>query len=1166
MSYPIQKRLYTATTVNVRSGPGHLGDSAPAILATLPPGCLCEIIGVKTVADGLTWHPVHIAVNGGDLFGWAAERVGDQPLLVDAPPVSVTAPVAPVIVAPPVIPHPNGSTPAPVSPPSTRTGNRLGFYLQSTDNGDGLWDAIATVQPPVMLLHADAVNDMLLNEVRSFRAPNTFIVGRWYLTNDEQRAMLESPDPEGQGRSLADRILNHDFQKFRKRTADGRLVIDAWMSLNECLPGPASGSYKEDPARYHALYAAYDRFQVAFRNHLMQEKIEAVAFNFAAGNFNDADVFLNHFPQTLATYVWLGFHEYGWPSMKPGEGASAAGIYRKVMAGIRAKYEARHRVIITEAGVTRAYGTSFDDKGWLNGDQPLSQDAYWDSLLWYNGHLNADDYVLGACLYQVGHKGDWATFRHLGRDNQGNPLRLVERISALRHVGARAAEPDQATARGEWGITVNFVEVRGRVLHAGAPVQGAMVRLLGGENQLGGVRGAVVDSPGAVEWTQKVAGYEGNLHNAWMKYVADDVAGISQAAFRRQMNAQYGDASHLSAGATYFFPQSASHPEIVWDRAIGGYAGDLRSAWLDWVQGKVVGLTYEGFKTLAPLYNPTLAKRDAKGEGALNAMQTYLLPRMPDADVYALEVLTNAQGDFDYGKVPAGIYEIEVVQDGCEPLRRPISLMGDTTIDLPINSMVDLLSEVEGRGEGSGAFMGVVGNEFVVNGQVFRFIGVNLRGLVYYGAGKPLEHATDGHRYETLAAARDMGAKVVRVFLPCVETTTQRTIELLSQTLDIAAAHGMYVLPALVDFYSTTPFRIPGDEHFYEKLDPNPDFHPMLLNHAFYRDGYRQRYLPFVQAVVSAFRDDTRIFAWEVGNELKFEPAAADPDRATFIAFMHSVARTIRQIDPNHLVATGMISTSHASLNEGDLWRRLYGTSDFDFLTVHCYNEEYGGKVDHEFARALNKPFIVEEAGFGKGRPGDRVDQTRRDMDYWFSRGARGYMQWGFMPIFGDNGDGDDDAGMDRKFHGNDYDGLFALYRDRANALASESAAAPRPAPGRPAPVPATPTPSAPPVAPPTFAVGQTVFAQTSLRVRQTPGSDGKPESDTLAILNPGDALVVVGGPVEMESKRWWQVRTVAGQVGFAAQYTGPTLLLALAAPSLEALQAMVREGMEVQG
>ena len=87
----------------------------------------------------------------------------------------------------------------------------------------------------------------------------------------------------------------------------------------------------------------------------------------------------------------------------------------------------------------------------------------------------------------------------------------------------------------------------------------------------------------------------------------------------------------------------------------------------------------------------------------------------------------------------------------------------------------------------------------------------------------------------------------------------------------------------------------------------------------------------------------------------------------------------------------------------------------------------------------LNKPFIIEEAGFGHELPGDRVDQIRRDMDRWFGFGASGYMQWGYMPVSGDIGDGDDDSGMDRKWNGGHFDGLFNLYRDRAAVLKAQA-------------------------------------------------------------------------------------------------------------------------------
>ena len=147
---------------------------------------------------------------------------------------------------------------------------------------------------------------------------------------------------------------------------------------------------------------------------------------------------------------------------------------------------------------------------------------------------------------------------------------------------------------------------------------------------------------------------------------------------------------------------------------------------------------------------------------------------------------------------------------------------------------------------------------------------------------------------------------------------------------------------------------------------------------------------------------------------------------------MHLAAREIRSLDSNHLVTTGMISTRHASLGNELLERRLYDKACFDFVTVHCYNEEYEND-DSALAQLLGMPYIVEEAGFGNKYGHDRSGHIQRDMDHWFGAGdgARGYMQWGFMATSNDIGDGDRDSGMDRVLH-HDWDALFALYRTRA--------------------------------------------------------------------------------------------------------------------------------------
>ncbi len=310
--------------------------------------------------------------------------------------------------------------------------NKLGFYLHLSLDQHGLWDAIQRVQPPVLLVHADMVNTMLLEEIRRFRAPNAYIIGRLYKDHHTQRQLLESADPASRGRELAEEILQYNFGLATRRGAGGRLLIDGWMSLNEAVPGPASAQFQAEPAAMRRLLHNYDRFQVAFRQQLQEAGVEAVAFNFAAGNFTQADHYLEHFPKTLASYRYLGFHEYGWPTLYPAVGtATSAGDYRHCLAGIRARYGERHQGIITEAGLARMYQQpTGGDVGWLNQETPVSEAHYWRSLVWYNDHLCADAYVLGACLFQVGHHGQWATFRHLGHDNQGRPLTLMDRIVA----------------------------------------------------------------------------------------------------------------------------------------------------------------------------------------------------------------------------------------------------------------------------------------------------------------------------------------------------------------------------------------------------------------------------------------------------------------------------------------------------------------------------------------------------------------------------------------------------------------------------------------------------------------------------------------------------------------------------------------------------------------
>ena len=608
---------------------------------------------------------------------------------------------------------------------------------------------------------------------------------------------------------------------------------------------------------------------------------------------------------------------------------------------------------------------------------------------------------------------------------------------------------------------------------------------------------------------------------------------------------------------------------VAWDRPLAGYDGTLRACWLDCVQGKVIGLSYLDFKRAAVKHNPALAEDG----GRFLAAKHYLLPRNVGQQEYVLVTESSVRGRFRFANLPAGEFRIEVTAPGAAAFTTGFSAAQDTRMDAVLQPLRLARPTAGARGLAANTFVRVAGDEFVEGNQRLRFVGVNIRGIVHYGDGRTLEHTNDGHRGEQLRAARDMGARVVRVFLPSVNADIDATLAGLRRVIEIMRAETpeLYLLPALCNLYADVPFRVPGDDGFYPRVDPN--FHTDLLNSAFFTGGYRVNYLNLVRRAVQMFRDEPRIFAWEIGNELKLGPLTgaleSDPNVAAFIAFNHAVATEMRQLDPNHLITTGMISTHHAWLHTPELRRRLYSSPLIDFITVHCYNDEYQND-DSALAAELRKPFIVEEAGYGQGylqdRFGERPDKTREDMNRWFGLGARGYMPWGFMATGNDIGDGDGDSGFDRSLHG-DWDALFNLYRDKANELAQVD---PNWRPPVAAQQPVTvlqPAATPAPDAGAGFQIGQQVFAQTEVNVRRTPGTQDKPAGDVFTMLAQGTSVTIASGPEPRDGLTWWRIRmTMADgstQEGWAAASVGGLPLLGsnMAPPVSRGVRRVVARG-----
>ena len=100
----------------------------------------------------------------------------------------------------------------------------------------------------------------------------------------------------------------------------------------------------------------------------------------------------------------------------------------------------------------------------------------------------------------------------------------------------------------------------GQVTLDGSPVAGAVVRLVGSLGQLGSVRGAGIELPGAVTWSRAVTGFSGTLRTAWDRCVAGEIAGLTWAEFKHQASianpALAASGGRFTADQRYYLPEA----------------------------------------------------------------------------------------------------------------------------------------------------------------------------------------------------------------------------------------------------------------------------------------------------------------------------------------------------------------------------------------------------------------------------------------------------------------------------------------------------------------------------------------------------------------------------------------------------------------------------------
>ena len=279
--------------------------------------------------------------------------------------------------------------------------------------GDAVFNSIMTLKPGIVKTLDPNVDN--LRKIKENR-PDTFVIYRLVLPHDQQVLGSNESQARDMGEAFAQRVLSVE--------AAGAGLLDAVEGYNERLPTSAG---EDEHRRYNA-------FMIGFAEAVYNQSgsaIEPIWGNFATGN-GDPDLFSNIYGSSIQAYRLLGVHEYDWPTMDRlhrqgidqdgNEGKWLALRYQRDLGHIVS--QGQHTIIVTECGMTQgvlggndigpwANSNTIPSEPWKSHPSPITADAYWATLQWYNAELLKDPAVMGACLFVTGAAGGWDTFEHI---------------------------------------------------------------------------------------------------------------------------------------------------------------------------------------------------------------------------------------------------------------------------------------------------------------------------------------------------------------------------------------------------------------------------------------------------------------------------------------------------------------------------------------------------------------------------------------------------------------------------------------------------------------------------------------------------------------------------------------------------------------------------------
>jgi YVTN family beta-propeller protein len=293
------------------------------------------------------------------------------------------------------------------------------------------------------------------------------------------------------------------------------------------------------------------------------------------------------------------------------------------------------------------------------------------------------------------------------------------------------------------------------------------------------------------------------------------------------------------------------------------------------------------------------------------------------------------------------------------------------------------------------------GTKLLLGGQPFRPVGLNIYNANSNGT---CWYQMDGSILGDSLTAIGSGSNTMRAwfFQNLATANGARDWTAFDRTLATARAHGYKVIATLGNQWADC------DQGYGYK------------NTSWYQSGYMQpdpagtvSYRDWVQEVVSRYKNDPTILAWQLLNEPEVLPyngadCSAVPEstaESLLYSFANDVSGLIKSIDPNHLVSLGTIGSGQCGAQYTD-YKQVMSIPTLDLCEFHDYTpsqpipgDQYNGlqfRIDE--CNELNKPLLVGELGVKPSEVGgtlaDRANTVASKLCAQLSAGVAGVLLW----------------------------------------------------------------------------------------------------------------------------------------------------------------------------